>query len=111
MKTLQLFTVTTILALFSISTLNAQEVPYDRDHHKHHHNRAQKQDTILQIGDQGWRVKELQRALRAEGFYGGPIDGFFGRGLKRDLKAFQRSYRFYPSGVADYETLRFLRLI
>ncbi|CAA6819753.1 MAG: Unknown protein [uncultured Sulfurovum sp.] len=157
MKTLKLLTITTIVGLLTISTLNAKE-EHDRStvktkHTPQHeeikkHSKIKKYQEIkkhpkikddrrtsisknkrdhrtpivkrshpkkhavrfLKRGDRGRNVKALQRALKQEGFYRGRIDGFFGKGVKRAVKRFQRKHRLYADGVAGAKTLRRLHL-
>ena len=69
-----------------------------------------KHTQMLQRGDRGSDVRELQRALKKRGFYRGHVDGIFGKGVERAVKRFQREHRLYADGIAGAETLRRLHV-
>src|SRR5918999_2244353 len=50
----------------------------------------------------------LQVALRAYGFYLGPIDGIAGQGTATAIRAFQRSSRLPVDGIAGQRTRKAL---
>jgi len=50
----------------------------------------------------------LQVALRAHGFYGGPIDGIAGPRTAGGIRAFQRTHGLHPDGLAGAATRRAL---
>jgi hypothetical protein len=58
----------------------------------------------LRRGDEGAYVERLQEALKAAGFYEGEIDGDFGRGTKKAVKAFQDDRDLEPDGVVGRDT-------
>ena len=53
-------------------------------------------------------VRDVQRQLKAQGFYPGAIDGNYGSQTATALRAYQRSYRLPESGRLDETTLRSL---
>ena len=55
---------------------------------------------VVELGDTGHRVEELQRALVELGHYSGPIDGVFGAGTESAVKSFQRVAGLVADGVA-----------
>ena len=55
---------------------------------------------VLRRGAQGSAVERLQRALAAEGFSPGGVDGRFGPATEAALIAFQRAHGLLPDGVA-----------
>lgn len=59
----------------------------------------------LKLGSQGELVREMQRQLKALGFYNGQADGDFGPGTEEAVKAFQQQYGLTADGVAGTETL------
>lgn len=65
---------------------------------------------LLQEGDRGFEVEKLQEALRAEGFYSGPVDGQYHASLTDAVKAFQKSNKLGSDGVAGPLTLKELGL-
>jgi N-acetylmuramoyl-L-alanine amidase len=65
--------------------------------------------TTLAPGSQGPQVRALQRALRALGFYTGPIDGGYGPKTQQAVSAFQRSVGLTADGVLGPATLKRLR--
>ncbi|MDJ0517273.1 MAG: peptidoglycan-binding protein [Trichodesmium sp. MO_231.B1] len=64
---------------------------------------------VLQRGDQGLAVKQLQILLTRLGYYPGFIDGFFGPGTEFAVRRFQQDLGFVASGVARRNTLQALR--
>jgi hypothetical protein len=44
-------------------------------------------------------VRKIQERLKSKGFYGGPVDGDFGRGTAAAVKAFQRSRGLEADGI------------
>jgi len=54
------------------------------------------------------QIPGLQVALRAHGFYGGPIDGIAGPRTAGGVRAFQRSRGLHPDGLAGAATRRAL---
>lgn len=65
---------------------------------------------MTQAGDQGDNVKRLQKALAAQGFYSGPIDGNFTPGVERAVKDKQTRAGLAVDGIAGPATLRALDL-
>lgn len=72
--------------------------------------RGQRGYYLLQEGDRGFEVERLQAALRAEGFYSGPVDGQYHASLTDAVKAFQKSKQLGTDGVAGPLTLKELGL-
>ncbi len=64
----------------------------------------------LRRGMRGAAVKRLQRALKAQGFDPGLIDGEFGGGTEAAVLAYQHSAGLLPDGVAGPRTLAALEL-
>lgn len=58
----------------------------------------------LKLGSQGEQVRNLQRQLKALGFYTGQADGDFGPGTEEAVKAFQTQYKIPVDGVAGTTT-------
>jgi murein L,D-transpeptidase YcbB/YkuD len=65
---------------------------------------------ILQTGDKGLEVERLQKALKKEGLYQGPIDGKYNQALSEAVKKFQSRRKLTPDGVAGPRTLRELQM-
>lgn len=65
---------------------------------------------LLQEGDRGFEVERLQAALKAEGFYSGPLDGQYHASLTDAVIAFQKSKQLGTDGVAGPLTLKELGL-
>lgn len=57
-------------------------------------------DGLLQLGDVGAGVSELQSQLQALGYYDGPISGSFGSQTQSALIAFQQAQGLTADGVA-----------
>ena len=62
----------------------------------------------LREGDSGVLVKQMQQALKDQGFYTGTVDGMFGFGTTEAVKAFQRKKGLTVDGLAGAGTLRIL---
>ncbi|NEP56991.1 MAG: peptidoglycan-binding protein [Symploca sp. SIO2G7] len=67
--------------------------------------------TILQRGDRGDNVRQLQRELLRNGFNPGPIDGIYGLLTERAVRQFQSSKGLPVTGVANQRTLQALRIL
>ena len=59
----------------------------------------------LKKGSRGAAVKTLQTALKEQGYYSGKIDGVFGKGTVKAVKAFQRKNGLKADGIAGPLTL------
>lgn len=60
---------------------------------------------ILRRGMRGTSVVNVQRALRAAGFYHMSIDGIFGAGTEQGVRAFQRDHRLVADGLVGRKTI------
>ncbi|MEN5278718.1 peptidoglycan-binding protein [Brucella sp. TWI432] len=60
--------------------------------------------SILRRGMRGPSVANIQRALRAAGFYHMSIDGVFGAGTEQAVRAFQRDHRLVADGLVGRKT-------
>lgn len=65
--------------------------------------------SVLQRGDRGQAVKQLQILLTRLGYYPGVIDGWFGAATEFAVKRFQQDLGLPASGVATKTTLQALR--
>ncbi|CAA6817641.1 MAG: Unknown protein [uncultured Sulfurovum sp.] len=139
MTTLKLLTITALVGTLSMTTLNANSQHQDRVHDKKSASEYQTRDTkkspkvknykkksehvkdkkaqgkkhavkSLKRGDRGIHVKALQRALKKERLYRGPIDGIFRKNVEKAVKKFQKEQRLYADGKVGTKTLRALRL-
>jgi peptidoglycan hydrolase-like protein with peptidoglycan-binding domain len=63
--------------------------------------------TLVEVRDQDV-VRDVQRQLKAQGFYPGAVDGHLGSQTATALRAYQRSYRLPETGRVDEATLRSL---
>ncbi len=66
-------------------------------------------DGKLGIGSRGADVREVQRLLNALGYNVGPVDGIFGPGTSRMVRAFQFEHGLEETGVVDVGTLEAMR--
>lgn len=64
---------------------------------------------VLQRGDSGEAVSELQRRLRELGVYNGPISGFFGELTETAVQAFQQQRGLTADGIVGATTTNALR--
>jgi len=62
----------------------------------------------LREGDSGTLVRQMQQALKDQGYYTGTVDGLFGFGTTDAVKAFQRAKGLTVDGLAGAGTLRIL---
>ena len=62
-------------------------------------------DETLRQGDKGTEVKKMQQRLKDLGYYKGSVDGVFGSGTLKALKAFQTRNKLTVDGVAGKTTL------
>lgn len=61
--------------------------------------------SVFRRGNKGAEIEKLQRRLKKLGHYGGGLDGDFGPGMERALRAFQRAEGLSVDGVAGAATL------
>jgi peptidoglycan hydrolase-like protein with peptidoglycan-binding domain len=64
--------------------------------------------SVLQIGDIGPEVEQLQRDLTRLGYYQGPIEGLYDFPTETAVRNFQRDNNLAITGIADQETLAVL---
>ncbi len=57
-------------------------------------------------GSTGSVVTQIQKVLKNQGFYGGRVDGVFGKGTEIALKGFQKEYGLPVDGKAGPKTLQ-----
>ncbi len=62
----------------------------------------------LREGNSGPLVRQLQQALKDQGYYTGTVDGLFGFGTTEAVKDFQRRKGLSQDGLAGQGTLRIL---
>ncbi|MER0247297.1 peptidoglycan-binding domain-containing protein [Streptomyces sp. HSW2009] len=63
----------------------------------------------LRLGDQGSAVRQLQCLLKEQGYYTGPIHGYFDEATEKALKAFQRDHGLKADGIVGPNTWKKLR--
>ena len=59
---------------------------------------------MLQKGNSGAAVQEMQEALQRLGYYDGKADGNFSRALEDAVRALQQDLDVSPTGKIDYDT-------
>ena len=69
---------------------------------------APEDDGTLRSGDRGDKVKVLQRRLKELGYYAGSIDGVYGSGTIKAVRAFQERNKLTVDGVAGPSTQKIL---
>ena len=62
----------------------------------------------LQQGDSGDAVQALQQRLKDLGYLSGKVDGKFGKGTAKAVKAFQKKAGLKKTGIADADTQKAL---
>lgn len=60
---------------------------------------------VLRRGDSSSEVRLLQERLTDEGFYFGPVDGFYGSSTEAAVRQFQRERGLLVDGIAGQNTL------
>jgi len=60
--------------------------------------------TVLNQGDSGQSVKDLQKSLKAAGFNPGEVDGQYGPKTEAAVKAFQQAHHLDVDGIAGPKT-------
>lgn len=60
---------------------------------------------VLSVGCDSEAVKRLQLTLRARGYFGGPITGYYGQQTKLAVMRFQQDYGLVVDGIAGPMTL------
>jgi N-acetylmuramoyl-L-alanine amidase len=65
---------------------------------------------LLQPGDKGYDVEQLQRPLQVAGLYQGPINGEYGPTVVEAVKELQRKQHQKVDGIAGPDCLRALKL-
>lgn len=63
---------------------------------------------VLQLRSQGQEVKNVQQLLKDKNFYQGKIDGDFGSGTEKAVKAFQKSKGIPADGKVGASTISLL---
>ncbi len=66
------------------------------------------QTAVLKQGASGGEVKELQRRLKAWGYYSGSVDGIYGKQTVEAVKYFQRKNGLTADGIAGRSTFEAL---
>ncbi len=61
--------------------------------------------SALRLGSTGSKVKSMQQKLKNLGYYTGSVDGTFGEGTQKAVKAFQKANGLTADGVAGTATL------
>ena len=62
----------------------------------------------MKNGDIGSDVKQVQKALKALGYYNGATDGIFGSNLAECIKKYQKTNKIWHSGVMNKTTYKLL---
>ncbi len=65
---------------------------------------------LLQIGDKGFEVESLQKALQDTGYYQGPIDGIYSADVQAAVENLQAAEQLNVDGVAGPATMETLGL-
>jgi hypothetical protein len=65
---------------------------------------------VMRHGDCGSDVMEVQRVLKRQGFYTGPLDGNFGWGTRTAVQRFREAHGLPPDDAVDDPVYRLLGL-
>jgi peptidoglycan hydrolase-like protein with peptidoglycan-binding domain len=63
----------------------------------------------LEQGDRGVEVTRVQNLLISEGYYNGPVTGYYDLLTEEAIKSFQRDRNLEPTGIVNLDTLEALR--
>ena len=66
--------------------------------------------TLSKLGSRGDEVRRIQSKLKQLGHYSGSVDGIYGTGTQKAVKAFQKSCGLTADGIAGPKTLKYLGL-
>lgn len=67
-------------------------------------------DALSKLGSRGNEVRQIQQKLKSLGYYNGSVDGIYGTGTQKAVRAFQKNCGITADGVAGPKTLKFLGL-
>lgn len=67
-------------------------------------------DALSKLGSRGNEVRRIQQKLKSLGYYNGSVDGIYGAGTQKAVKAFQKNCGITADGIAGPKTLKFLGL-
>ena len=67
-------------------------------------------DALSKLGSRGTEVRNIQTKLKSLGYYSGTVDGIYGTGTQRAVKAFQKACGLAVDGIAGPKTLLYLGL-
>lgn len=65
---------------------------------------------LSKLGSRGDEVRQIQKKLKELGYYTGSVDGIYGSGTQKAVKAFQKNCGITADGIAGPKTLKFLGL-
>lgn len=65
---------------------------------------------LSKLGSRGEEVRQIQKKLKELGYYSGSVDGIYGSGTQKAVKAFQKNCGITSDGIAGPKTLKFLGL-
>ena len=71
---------------------------------------GKKQETMLQMGDSGYQVERLQRALQRAGYWDKNPDGVFDVALEKAVKAYQSAKNLPADGIVGPATRNALNI-
>lgn len=66
--------------------------------------------TLSRLGSRGEEVRQVQKKLKELGYYSGAVDGIFGSGTQKAVRAFQKNCGLTVDGIAGPKTLQYLGL-
>lgn len=65
---------------------------------------------LSKLGSRGDEVRQIQKKLKELGYYTGSVDGIYGSGTQKAVKAFQKNCGITADGIAGPKTLKYLGL-
>lgn len=66
--------------------------------------------TLSKLGSRGDEVRRVQKKLKELGYYKGTVDGIYGTGTQKAVRAFQKNCGITADGIAGAKTLKYLGL-
>lgn len=67
-------------------------------------------EALSKLGSRGNEVRKIQQKLKSLGYYNGSVDGIYGTGTQKAVRAFQKNCGITADGIAGPKTLKFLGL-
>ena len=71
--------------------------------------KREKEKSVYQVGDKGWKIKQAQQYLQKLGYDPGGTDGKFTKTTRKSIRQFQKKYKLKETGNLDNATYQELK--